>query len=125
MAGQKKEGEIGVRFKLFVSSMTSVISYFFMKKCAFRYETPGNFFIQIFCKTTCEKDSVQWEQDIRPEQKYVKNVSRCLLNYLCYLTTTSEDASVQSDRIKRFLAMGAGIFSTSFLIVDKTFSVKQ
>ncbi|WP_127130729.1 hypothetical protein [Pseudoflavitalea rhizosphaerae] len=105
--------------------MTSVISYFFMKKYAYRYETPGNFFIQIFCQTTCEKDAVQWEQDIRPEQLFVKNVSRCLLNYLCYLTTTSEDASVQTDRINRLWAMGAGIFSTSFLNVDKFFSVKQ
>ncbi len=105
--------------------MTSVISYFFMKKCAFRYEMPGNFFIQISCKTTCEKESVLWQQDIRPEQKFVKNVSRCLLNYLCYLTITSEEASVQLDRIKRFWAMDAGIFSTSFLNVDKLFSVKQ
>lgn len=105
--------------------MTSVISYFFMKKGAFEYMVPVTFFFPISCKATYEKDSCLVQQDNRPEQLLVKCVSRFLPSFLCYLTITDVEASAQFDRIKRFLALGVWIFSTSCLNADKFFSVKQ
>lgn len=106
--------------------MASVISYFFMKKGAFEYMVPVTFFSPISCKTTREKkDHVQWQQDLRPEQLLVNGVSRYLLSFLCYLTITNKQASVQFDRIKRFLAYSVWIFSTLILSVDNIFSLKQ
>lgn len=105
--------------------MASVISYFFMKKGAFDHMVPVTFFSPISCKTTREKDDVQWQQDLRPEQLLVKLVSRFCLVFLCYLTITNKEASVQFDRIKRFLAHSVWIFSTLILSVDNIFSLKQ
>lgn len=105
--------------------MASVISYFFMKKGAFDHMVPVTFFSPISCKTTREKDYVQWQQDLRPEQLLVKLVSRFCLVFLCYLTITNKEASVQFDRIKRFLAHSVWIFSTLILSVDNIFSLKQ
>lgn len=96
-----------------------------MKKGAFEYMVPVTFFFPISCKATCEKDSGLVQQDIRPEQLLDECVSRFLPSFLCYLTITDVEASVQFDRIKRFLALGDWIFSTSHLNVDKIFSVKQ
>ena len=123
--GKKKSVKIRIVSNNLYLQLHQSLVIFHMKKGAICNIIPDTFFIQISCKTTREKMSDLWEQqDIRPEQLYIEPESRYLLNYLCYLTTTCEEASERSGRIKRFLVNGVEIFSTS-LNVYKLFSLKQ